>query len=303
MAATALDSVLRATNIATGDENLSDPSAPLPTVRWGEHDISRILVGHNPIKGGSHLTRELSREMGDFHRDSRRGLELLLRCRQCGINTCQIGGTAMESLLRQYYETGQDMKWIPTFYSSPGAKAKEELKRILQMRPRPIGIQHFGGTTDRLMTQGKLDEAQETLKMCRDAGLMVGLCTHNHEVIDYAANRDWDVDFYMGSFYRVSYDIRNTGRAAPKSPGEEYFEEEARKGMIHTIRQVDKPCIAFKVLGAGRHCKTQESVRRAIQYTFDMIKPTDVVLLGMWQKHRDQVGEDTKYAIESMKQS
>ena len=35
----------------------------LPTVRWGKYDITRVLVGHNPIKGTSHFTPELSQEM------------------------------------------------------------------------------------------------------------------------------------------------------------------------------------------------------------------------------------------------
>jgi len=62
--------------------------------------------------------------------------------------------------------------------------------------------------------------------------------------------------------------------------------------MTHTIRQVSKPCIAFKALAAGRHCQSTESVRRALRYAFANIKSTDVVLLGMWQKYRDQVDEN-----------
>ncbi len=31
------------------------------------------------------------------------------------------------------------------------------------MEPRPIGVQHFGGTTDRLMRDGKIDQARRNL--------------------------------------------------------------------------------------------------------------------------------------------
>jgi len=35
----------------------------LPTVTWGTFEISRLLVGHNPLKGLSYTSRDLDREM------------------------------------------------------------------------------------------------------------------------------------------------------------------------------------------------------------------------------------------------
>jgi hypothetical protein len=267
------------------------PQAKLPTVRWGEHEITRVLVGHNPIKGQSHFSPELSREMRDwFAEDKSRGLELLHRSEQLGINTCQMGAPIVETLLRAHYARGGRLQWISTFYSKPG-EGKEELARILQMDPKPIGIQQFGNMSDALMRDGKIDLAQENLKMLRDAGVLVGLGSHNHEVIDYAEQRGWDVDFYQCSFYRSWFGIHR----AKTTRGED-FREDARQSMIRTIRQVSKPVIAFKVLGANRHCGTPADVERAIRFALTSIKPTDVVLLGMWQKHKDQVGENVGYA-------
>ena len=53
-----------------------------------------------------------------------------------------------------------------------------------------------------------------------------------------------------------------------------------------------KPCIAFKVLGANRHCGTTAAVEAALRFAFQNIKPTDVVLVGVWQKYKDQVAEN-----------
>ena len=141
------------------------------------------------------------------------------------------------------------MKWIATFYSLPRDResAKRELAELLKMNPRPIGIQQVGNTTDLLMRQGNIDQSLENLKRFRDAGLLVGLCSHNHEVIDYAESRDWDVDFYQCCFYRSVFDLDATKR------GQEMYEEQARRDMTKTIRSVSKPCIAFKVLAAIRH--------------------------------------------------
>lgn len=262
-------------------------SESLPTVRWGRHELSRVLVGHNPLKGQSHFSSELNREMRDWFSDAEHGLQLLRRCEQLGINTCQMGGQPIEDLLRRHYASGGRLQWIATFYSAPG-QGREELKRILQMEPRPIGIQHFGNTSDQLLRQGKIEQARETLKMLRDTGLQVGLGSHNHEVIDYAESHAWDVDFYQCCFYRCSFGLVRRG-------GGEVFDEEARQSMVKTIRQVSKPCIAFKVLGANRHCGTAAAVENALRFALQQIKPRDVILLGMWQKYKDQVAENVGY--------
>jgi len=219
------------------------PETKLPTVRWGEHEISRVLVGHNPLKGRSHFSAELSREMRDwFAADPERGRQLLRRCQQLGINTCQMGDTS-----------------------------------------------------DWLMREGKIDQAPETLKMFRDAGVLVGLGSHNHEVIDYVEEKGWDVDFYQCSFYRSWFGLNRAGTARGEA-----FEEEARRSMVKTIRQVSKPCIAFKVLGANRHCRSPAAVERAIRFALKNIKPTDVVLLGMWHKYKDQVAENVGYVRKAL---
>jgi hypothetical protein len=116
--------------------------------------------------------------------------------------------------------------------------------------------------------------------------LLVGLGSHNHEVIDHAETKGRDVDFYQCCFYRSVFSLD------PAKAGKETYEEEARTSMIRTIRQVSKPCIAFKVLAAGRHCGSLASIEAALRYAFEHIKPTDVVLVGMWQKHKDQVAEN-----------
>ncbi|HYW80712.1 MAG TPA: hypothetical protein VE890_14120 [Thermoguttaceae bacterium] len=267
----------------------------LPTVRWGDHEITRMLVGHNPIKGVSHLTPSLSREMREwFAADPSRGVQMFRRCEMAGVNACQIGfrgnETIIPEILRKHYAEGGRLKWIASFYSSPQDReqCKQELAEILKMEPRPIGIQQLGNTSDRLMQEGKIDLALDNLKMFRDAGLLVGLGSHNHEVIDYVESKGWDLDFYQCCFYRSVFSFD------PAKHGKETFEEEARRSMTHTIRQVSKPCIAFKVLGAGRHCGTSQTVEAALRYALQQIKPSDVILLGMWQKHKDQVAENAR---------
>jgi hypothetical protein len=40
---------------------------------------------------------------------------------------------------------------------------------------------------------------------------------------------------------------------------------------------------------------TPEGVEGMVRFAFKNIKPNDVILLGRWQKHKDQVAENVGY--------
>ena len=115
----------------------------LPTVRWGQHEITRLLVGHNPIKGVSHQSAALNREMREYFADPARGVDLLRRCQSLGINACQIGFRPdefyIENMLRTHYAQGSRLRWIASFYSMPADReaGQAELARVLKMAPPP----------------------------------------------------------------------------------------------------------------------------------------------------------------------
>ena len=67
-----------------------------------------------------------------------------------------------------------------------------------------------------------------------------------------------------------------------------------RDRMIRFIGRASRPCLAFKVLAAGRKCPSDEGLAAALRLAYDSIKPTDVVAVGMWQKYNDQVGQNTR---------
>lgn len=70
------------------------------------------------------------------------------------------------------------------------------------------------------------------------------------------------------------------------------------KLMTQVIRQVKQPCLGFKILGAGRHCTSQDKVRAAFQFAFENIKPTDGVIVGMFPWYFDEIGANSQYARE-----
>jgi hypothetical protein len=62
--------------------------------------------------------------------------------------------------------------------------------------------------------------------------------------------------------------------------------------MFRVIRSTNKPCLVYKVLAAGRRIGTSSEVRSCFQEAFARIKPTDAVIVGMYQQFGDQVGEN-----------
>ena len=112
------------------------------------------------------------------------------------------------------------------------------------------------------------------------------------EALDRLREKGWEVDVYQCCLYyltRPKDEIRaKLGTAMLGSP----FLEKDRDDMLEVIQTVSKPCIAFKILGAGRLCNTPMSVAEAFQYTFSRIKPTDVTIVGMWPRFKDEVAEN-----------
>ena len=84
----------------------------LPTVQWGETEITRLIIGGNQIRGYSHVSPELDAEMRDYHTVDNT-VSSWLRAEACGLNTMQSRGDAViYERLRAYRERGGTMQWI-----------------------------------------------------------------------------------------------------------------------------------------------------------------------------------------------
>jgi hypothetical protein len=137
----------------------------------------------------------------------------------------------------------------------------------------------------------------------RDQGVQVGLGTHIPEVIEYAEERGWDLDFYMAAFYNLNRRRRESAVVSGEFQSGEQYPPEDPIRMCEVIRATEKTCLAFKVLAAGRRCETQESVRETLAWTFANIKPHDAVVVGMFDKHIDQIPLNVEYATEACQAS
>ena len=268
---------------------MSKEPLSLPEVPFGAHSISRLIAGGNPPHGGSHQTRLMGLHMREYFTPDQL-VEFLRRCRAQGINTWQTSYSEMvREALTRFREEGGDMQFI--CLCSPDQVAKEkDFARVLELDP--LGVAFHGEVADVIWRQGKIDTALETLAKIRDAGVLVGLSTHNPEVIEYIEEKGWDLDFYMACVYRKSRNHEELMGIMREVPiGEVYLPSDVPR-MCETIRHAAKTCLAFKILAAGRVCDTPEQVRAAFEFVLGHIKPTDAVIVGMYPRYTDQIAEN-----------
>ncbi|MCL1858666.1 MAG: hypothetical protein FWF92_05475 [Oscillospiraceae bacterium] len=249
-------------------------------------NISQLIIGGNIFSGTSHLSPEADNEMEDYY-TAENIKKALFRSEECGINTMALRGDKhIFRIIREYRNEGGKLQWIAQ--TAPEMiYFKGNIDQIMKLKP--VAIYLHGTVTDALFKEKKYNELKDRLKIIRDTGVSVGLCTHMPQVVEYSEEHNFDVDYYMTCLYNLSRIDRVSSAVTGKMENGEPFYREDRELMYKTIKSVSKQCHAFKILGAGRLCQNPEQVKDAFEETFANIKDIDVVVVGMFQKYIDQI--------------
>lgn len=250
----------------------------LPTIKLGSYNVTRLIVGGNPFSGNSHQSAQMNKEMRDYY-TTQKIKETLYECETFGINTIQARGDAhIMRLLNEYWNEGGKLQWIAQT-ASELSSIPNNIRNIADYGA--IACYHHGSRTDQLYKEGKIDSVKDILSVIRDSGMVVGLGTHDPDVVRYAEDNKFDLDFYMISFYNLS------------KRGEVYLPED-RELACKIIREINKPVLAFKIMAAGRNEPSS-----AFEFAYKHIKPIDAVVVGIFTKYfPDQVKYNTTLARE-----
>jgi hypothetical protein len=264
----------------------------LPTIKLGPHQVTRLIIGGNPIYGHSHFNKLFSQHMVAWH-TPQRVVELLKRCEQAGIN-CWQNSYADRTLkdLDRYRVAHGKMHWLclgkPDWDQHP-ERIADAAKR------KPIGIAPHGALAERLHRAKKLGVLTDLLKRIRDQKVLVGLSAHNPALIELAEEKGWDVDYYMCCLYYLTRPRKEyqelLGNDLPL--GEIYLPSDPPR-MFKVVKAVKKPCLVYKILAAGRRVGNKAEVQQCFKTALENIKPTDAMIVGMYQEHGDQVGENAE---------
>lgn len=295
MAVTGSALALGTTSIAKGNESEETSSAAplLPMIRLGEHRVTQLIAGSNPISGYSYLGPLLDRHMKDYFTPEHI-VEFLWKCEREGINCHQ--GTrpeVMAGVFRTLRERGSKMQFICLH---AGGEQNAPVEQVVEST-RPIAIVHHGGVTDRLFRQGKSNEVHDFVKRVRDAGVLAGVSAHNPDCIRRIADEGWPVDFFMTCFYyltRTPEELKKMPAVVTVQIGYSFFASDPL-AMTKVARQVDQPCLGFKILAAGRMCHKEHLVREAFKFAFEHLKPKDGVIVGMYPRFHNQIRQNAEY--------
>jgi len=281
---------------AAGEAASSASAAPaataetpdMPQIQLGKHSISRLICGTNPFNAGSHLSVFVNHQMRKYYTPEQI-LKTLRRCQQMGVN-CWQSGVGNAELYRRFVDEGGKMHYVAI--AAGKSSGIETLARA-----GCIAIAHHGETTDRMFKNGQIDQVQDYLKRVHDAGMLAGVSTHMPDVVDTVESKGWDVDYYMTCVYerhRSAEQLEKLLGQAPIPVGEVYLPKDPPR-MFKAVRQTKRPCLAFKILAAGRLSERRQWVEQAFRETFESIKPTDGVIVGIYDQYSDQVAENAAF--------
>ncbi len=271
--------------------------ARLPKVSFCDYQISKLVIGDNPIYGYSHFNQLLSQHQKEYHTPEQ-VVATLKRAEEVGINSWQNSLTERSLAdLQRYRNQGGTMNW---FCLSPGRLWYDKPNAVFEAaKHNPFGMApHGGGVAQRCLQEKKLAHLQDILKRIRDTGALVGLSVHDPKLLHVAEDEAWDIDYYMTGLYNLHGGADKFKKKFGYAALGEIYAREDRDKMCNAIQRTDKPCLIFKVLAAGRTIESPQHIRKEIKFALKHSKPTDPLLIGMYQQFGDQIGQNTQLITE-----
>jgi hypothetical protein len=224
----------------------------MQTAKLGDYHVSRLICAGNPFGGYAHGGGlvYLDKLFKAYFTDEKI-VETLQLCTANGINTALI--ETEDNILRSLdlYEKmmGHRIQWICQI---PPDRKKlglmKHMKQQIQIAADNKAIAAFiqGGATENMFSENRTEEIRELIALMKEKGMVAGICSHKPAIIEKAEELDLGAEFYMMTLNQVGY--------ACDDP------EAAKRAM----KNIDKPFINFKVLGAGRD-RPESGFRYAVE--------------------------------------
>ncbi len=258
----------------------------LPTAAIGKFQVTRLVAGYNPIGGHSHAVPKLSALMTNWFTPERT-LEYALSCERNGINTWQVSvDKKVFGALRAARERGSKIQHICLMRD----ETPEIWKEIIDLKP--IAVVHHGGVTDRFFYRGEQSKVNDFIKKAHDHGVMAGVSSHVPEHIARVEDSGWAHDLYMTCLYNVVRQPEKLKEGLGDVPVDELFLRNDPERMLNVVRQVRRPCLAFKVFAAGRLCNNNDSMEKAMRFAYERLKPGDGLIVGMFPILSDEIAQN-----------
>lgn len=256
----------------------------LPTVNFCSLKITRLILGANPFAGFSHQNPQRDREMIDYH-DIPRIKETWARAQQAGINTFITNNETphVVQAVRQYLATDNPMQWI----TQVNCRNKSDMPAAID-EAVDIGckaLYFHGALVDDAYQRQDDNNLRNWCEHAKTHNIPVGVAGHSPKAHLWVNSLDI-ADFHAVCFY-------NCG-SLHDGKGEKFKLADLAHSSA-AIKQIQKPCIAYKIMAAGRI-----DPKMAFEYAFDNIKPNDVVNVGMHRGDIDNMVEQNAAMVDQI---
>ena len=265
------------------------PAASLPKVRFGDVEISRLIIGQNPFGGGSHFSPLLDHLMADWNTPERVS-QTLLQCQHNGINAYQCSNKGYAQRHMELFRAQGGKMHLIAIDASDKSQMGETVRRS-----EAGAFYHHGEVTDVLFREGKMEQVQEYTKRLRQTGVRVGIGTHKPEVVEYVEEARMGRRFLhamrLQPHAHPGGNSQTAGRAAAACFGTLSGNRSSPRLRGRSQNSQDLPPVQDPCRRAA-WARTPEEVDKAFKQAFDNIKPQDCIVVGMFPRFQDQVKEN-----------
>ncbi|MBL7112524.1 MAG: DoxX family protein [Bacteroidales bacterium] len=302
-----VDAVFGASPKSVTFSGLDNLEGQIPKGRIGNYEISRILAGGNLISGYAH-SRDLiyvSHLVQSYFSDEK-VIETFKLCEAVGINAMIVRVDVNTlRIMEKFRKRGGKMHWIAQ------CKIKDdELAPDIDaaVDNGAIACYIHGGICDETVRADKTEVLVRAVEYIKSKGVLAGLAGHDIQVIMECEKYNANPDFFMKTLNSGNYWTAGPRlitdpewQPNPKEIVEPEFGADVKDNIwsttpeqtIEFMKEVQKPWISYKVLGAGAiHPKD------GFRYAFE--NGADFACVGMFDW---QVVENANIAINLLKEN
>jgi len=272
----------------------------LPTVKFFNHDVTRLIIGDNPAHGHVYIQDLYTGEDTMAYYTHENVLKMLVRARETGYNTALLlASPMMFAALRDFNSNhGGGLKLMFQTYPPSIDNFAENVDEIMEFDP--VAVYHQGSTGEHLIETGQIDTYLANVDTIRKKGVPAGMAFHDPDNVLRAERENWGADFYVLCPYnsRRNRKGEQSGFITGKSKSDLIFYPQDRFTMFPIIREIHKPVVLIKALAGGQVLigKTEDEypavIEKYMAEVYVNIKPTDVVCVGVFQRDKDQLKEN-----------
>lgn len=268
---------------AAEDAKPAEPPKPaangIPTGKIGKLDVSRMVLGGNLLTHYTH-SRDLQYvyALCAHYNTDAKVMETLAIAEQHGINTVSMHNPPGPiAILKKYRKQGGKIQWIICPTAPVQGEMKEYTDQVRDLVDNGCeAIYLWGVHADPLVGGNKMDLVRRAVEIPKEMGVPSGVGCHDLRVVQECEKAKIPCDFYIKTFHHHKYPSapRPDQLGAPLSEVPGYWCQNPQ-ATIDTMKAVEKPWIAFKVMAAGAI-----PPKDAFPYVFD--NGADHMLVGMF---------------------